>query len=329
MTNSERYHAAFSHLHAPADAARRAQEALEGPAPAPVRRRWRRPLAVAAAVVLLLAGVLGAEASSGEISNLLAPIYGVNQTALADRIGIPLDASVSCNGYTLTAEAVLGDRYHFMVVYTLTRDDGEPIPQGATVSEWRPEFFGSAGGDLQIVREGLPENQMRILESYGGRASVLGRHYTVTMKDLVRYEGENYEEQILLAEGEWTLRFALRYRDSTVKVPLHDTVVDGKSGETYVLHELWISPIGLNVALTAPTAMRDELGSLSTGNMRPVLRLKDGTELEMCRSGSTGSWRSGDETYEAHLEGQFSTIVPLEDMEAVIFNDVEIPLDLT
>ncbi|MCI9118782.1 MAG: DUF4179 domain-containing protein, partial [Flavonifractor sp.] len=111
MTNSERYRAAFGHLRAPEDAAQRAAGALEHPTG--LRRKGRRhmkPLIAAAAVLLVLAGAVGAEASSGEISNLLAPLYGGSQTALVDSIGVPLNASVTDNGYTLTAEAVLGDR---------------------------------------------------------------------------------------------------------------------------------------------------------------------------------------------------------------------------
>lgn len=71
MTNSERYHRAFGHIHAPEGAAARAEEALDH---TPVRRR--RPLklaAVLAAVLALLLGTAGAELADGAVSNLLAP----------------------------------------------------------------------------------------------------------------------------------------------------------------------------------------------------------------------------------------------------------------
>lgn len=331
MTNSERYRAAFGHLRAPSDAAQRAAGALEHPAG--LRRKGRRhmrPLIAAAAVLLVLAGAVGAEASSGEISNLLAPLYGGSQTALVDHIGIPLDATVTDNGYTLTAEAVLGDRYHFMVVYTLTREDGEPIPQGTTVDAWEMTHFGGGGGDLQIIREGLPDHQMRLVESYGGRAPVLGRYYTVTMRDLIRFEEGDYEHKELIAQGEWTLGFALRFRDSTVKVNLHDTQVTGIQGGLHTLHTLEISPLGLYVTLTVPTAEYHLLNDMETGNMRPVLRLADGTLLDqMPLGGSGGHWTEGDEYAKAHIESSFSYPVPLEDITAILFNDVEIPLDLS
>ena len=67
MTNSERYRAAFGHLRAPSDAAQRAAGALEHPTG--LRRKGRRhmkPLIAAAAVLLVLAGAVGAEASSGQ-----------------------------------------------------------------------------------------------------------------------------------------------------------------------------------------------------------------------------------------------------------------------
>ena len=94
-------------------------------------RRWA---ALAACFVLILSMALTAEATNGTVSNLLAPLFGGAQTEIVDKIGVPIGASTSVNGYTLTADAIIGDRYSVMIAYTLTRDDGQPIPENISSS---------------------------------------------------------------------------------------------------------------------------------------------------------------------------------------------------
>lgn len=335
--NQARYRAAFGRIHAPAGAARQALERLKTPEIRPVRPRRRLPLRAAlagAVIAALLAGAAGAEIASGEISNLLAPLYGGAQTELVDGIGVPVDASAAANGYTLTADAVIGDRYHMYVVYTFTRDDGEPIPQGAWFREWESAFLApgpfssSGGGSLEILREGLPANQMRIVESISTAAPLLGRNYSVTFQDLVIYkEGEDACE--ILAEGVWALSFALRYRDCTVKVPLNDAVFTDEDGGVYTLKQLQISPIGLYVKFIAPTPERMEPDYYAGKGVQLSVLLADGTVVESRGGGSGGSWTSGDETYKAYLSQEFKVPVPLEDVDSLVVNGVEIPLDLS
>ena len=47
------------------------------------------------------------------------------------------------------------------------------------------------------------------------------------------------------------------------------------------------------------------------------------------RGSGSGSWVKGDAYYDAHMWAGLAPPIPLEDMEAIIFNDVEIPLDLS
>ena len=84
---------------------------------------------MAACIALVLSIALTAEATNGTVSNLLAPIFGGAQTEIVDDIGVPIGASTSVNGYTLTVDAIIGDRYSVMIAYTLSRDDGQPIPE--------------------------------------------------------------------------------------------------------------------------------------------------------------------------------------------------------
>lgn len=325
MTNSERYRSAFGHIRAPEGAAQRARERLERKETAPQpKRRFSRLAAGLAAAAALIVGTVGAEASSGEISNLLILLYGGAQTELVDTVGRPVNASATANGYTITADAVIGDRYQYKVVYTLTRDDGEAIPQGATVREWDGTRFASGGGSLEVVREGLPEHQMYFVESWGGAAPVLGRNYSVTFRDLVRYDTEN-DSCECLAEGEWKLQFTLRYRDCTVRVPVRGLCVTGAEGNEYTVKELLLSPLGVHVELTAPNTLQPQT---LLEDFQVSLRLADGTEYADFSDREGGGSGSLDAvTLKAHCNVTFKMPVPLEEIEALLICGTEIPLE--
>lgn len=130
-------------------------------------------MVILAAAAAILTMSVGAELSDGSVSNLLAPLYGNAQTELVDNVGRPVDASVTVNGYTLTADAVIGDRYNIAIVYTLTRDDGQPIPENVSFDSYSNAYhnFSSGGGSWQYCRDGdLPDNQLRIVERWTSSA---------------------------------------------------------------------------------------------------------------------------------------------------------------
>ena len=61
--------------------------------------------------------------------DVFSPIFGgaVAQTEIIDKIGHPIGASDSDNGITISADAIMGDQYNAVIVYTISRDDGERI----------------------------------------------------------------------------------------------------------------------------------------------------------------------------------------------------------
>lgn len=108
-------------------------------------RKW---ISLAACFILILSVALTAEAANGTVSNLLAPIFGGAQTEITDKIGVPIGASTSVSGYTLTVDALIGDRYSVMIAYTLSRDDGQPIPDNI---EFQSSEAWASGYDTRIV----------------------------------------------------------------------------------------------------------------------------------------------------------------------------------
>lgn len=331
MTNRERYQAAFAGVYPPADTVQQTLQRKNTPA-RPRRRRLGRTFLVLAAAVALLTLTVSAEVTAGTVSNLLAPLYGGAQTELVDSIGYPVDASVTVNGYTLTAEAVIGDRYNMAMVYTLTREDGEPIPQGAHFEDSENSFHrGSGGGYVEYVREGLPDNQIQLVETWTGSGTLpFLRNVRAVFRDLVLYQ--EGEERTLLAEGEWELKFTARYRDATVSVPVDDLTVTGSEGKSYQLRKIQLSPLGVHMDLIAPNDL-PKLGEPPEHAMRLLddftvsLQLSDGTILPVGDANRGGGGSADDETIKAHYGALFDQPIPLEDISALIICGTQVPVD--
>lgn len=336
MTNSERYHRAFGHIHAPKDAAARAEAALDSTG---VRRR--RPLklaAVLAAVLALLLGTAGAELADGAVSNLLAPLYGGVQTEIVDSIGYPVNASVTNNGYTLTADAVIGDRHNIAVVFTLTRDDGQPLPEGLTFDDWESNAFElspfGGGGSGYGSNKPDPEHPDRMQFTYQWTLSgpILLRNFQLNARNLGVYDEQSETFQVL-AEGEWNLSFTLRYRDATVPVPVDGLTVTGPEGDEFEIKKLELSPVGLHIDAVAPNPHY----GLDQGDYRslPIMpgfqvlvRLTDGTEVDTNRNCNMGGGGRVDApTMKTTYDCFFDTPIPLEDIEAIVICGTDVPVD--
>lgn len=78
---------------------------------------------------------------NGYVSNLLAPLYGSTQTELIDKIGVPIGTEAIVDDYKLTADAVIGDKYNFAVVYSLTRVGGQPLEEGLHFENYSNAFL--------------------------------------------------------------------------------------------------------------------------------------------------------------------------------------------
>ena len=124
------------------------------------------------AACLLCVLTLTAEAAGipTPVSRWLGPIFGnrVAQTEVIDSIGIPLDAYDTDNGITIRAEAVMGDAYNTAILFSITRDDGEPIlPDGIPVSRLMLGGWGSIS-----KQEGGAHGESRFLDPNPGDNSI-------------------------------------------------------------------------------------------------------------------------------------------------------------
>lgn len=321
MREQELYQAAFSRVKAPVDAAQKALARLQTEPAAPRRVvRYGRRAAAALALAALLTVTAWAEVSNGAVSNLLAPLYGGAQTELVDHIGRPLNAQASNGEYTITADAVVGDRNTVYIVYTLRRDDGQPTPEYARFADW--ENSAAVGTGSHIVEAQPGENGTRVfVEEWSGLSPVFGRNAVVTLTDLEEYNPVT-EERTPLAEGTWKLHFTLRYEDTTETIPTNGLVVTDETGRAYTVTALRLSAIGLSLDMTTEPYDPNSKGAGLDIEQFPVsVRLKNGTEAPV-RSQNAGSTSSGRADYSA----QFKMPYPKDTVEAVIICGTEVPI---
>ena len=286
-----------------------------------IRMRW---VAVAACLAVL---VVSAEASSGLVSNLLAPLYGGVQTELVDNIGVPIGASATVAGYTLTADAIIGDRYNFAIVYTLCREDGQPMPEGVSFAEHDISVMRGPGGGSGEYRRSEDGLKYYIIEQWTSGYSVLFRgNAKVVFTDLICYNDGTEE---ILAEGTWELNFAVRYKDTTVKLPIDEFEVVGSNGYQYQIHKIQISPIGLYIELTSPVGESGtDFFERPMRDFNVSLILSDDSRIDLVNAAYGESAVLGADTCEVNYGVMFEQPIPLDTIKTLIICDTTVDIDL-
>ena len=283
--------------------------------PKPQIRRWA---AMAACFALIISMALTAEATNGTVSNLLAPLFGGAQTEIVDKIGVPIGASASVNGYTLTMDAIIGDRYSVMVAYTLSRDDGQPIPENI---DFRSRGFSGSGYSTKIIiNEDDPSNAQFHLR-WRRNDPIIGRIVTATFTDLIIDDGEN---DVIHAEGTWEIKYTLRYPDSTEELPVKPFEIVDDGGRRFKVEGIMLSPLGIHLDLIFFDP--DYEGGVFK-DFTMSLVMTDGTEMSLNDGGGGGGWKDGDKKANVDYYAEFDIPIPREDIKAIIICGITYELD--
>ena len=269
-------------------------------------RRWA---AFAACFALIISMALTAEATNGTVSNLLAPLFGGAQTEIVDKIGVPIGASASVNGYTLTMDAIIGDRYSVMVAYTLSRDDGQPIPENI---DFRSRGFSGSGYSTKIIiNEDDPSNAQFHLR-WRRNDPIIGRIVTATFTDLIIDDGEN---DVIHAEGTWEIKYTLRYPDSTEELPVKPFEIVDDGGRQFKVEGIMLSPLGIHLDLIFFDP--DYEGGVFK-DFTMSLVMTDGTEMPLNDGGGGGGWKEGDKKADVDYYAEFDIPIPYDDIKEIV-----------
>ena len=205
--------------------ARRAAEAAREQT-RPARRPVRRIALIAAAAVLVLAvGTAGATGILRSAAEVFSPLFGgaPAQTEIIDKIGYPVGASDTDNGVTVTADAVMGDAYNAVIVYTISRDDGTRLlPEDITGEMLLVHgngtdlsILGGSHGSSYFVVEDPAASSIQMVETVSADKPINDCTATGVFENLYKWD-EEAGEAVPIIEGKWRLKFEMTYEDSSV-----------------------------------------------------------------------------------------------------------------
>ncbi len=306
-------------------------------------RAPRLGLAMVAAAACLTIGAGAAEATNGAVSELFAPLFGTAHTEIIDSIGYPVGVSDTAGGVKITADAIIGDANNICVIYTLEKEDGsgwdEVTDAGYLVFEDstfdfhvdREEGNGwVAHGSSWFIDDDPADGVIQFVEQRtvdGGTPSGSAKE---TLKNLCVWDGEAQTTRVL-AKGKWTLRFDLKFEDTTRQYPAGQAV--DFLGAPGMVTDITVSPIAFRVAVDLDRTefeLQDDRRYLdgeseALDQLSVLLRLKDGRELDLGGSAG-GSVSVGETSTEFVKSALFNEVIALEDMESIVVCGVEIPL---
>ena len=329
-----------------------AADILTMPARRPARRprRWAR-VAAGLALALALGGGGTVAVAAGVLPNpadVLSDVFGGApvQTELLNEVGRPIGASATSNGVTVTAEAVVGDRSNYTVVYSIEFDDPsvlegiEPGEDGTLplVAEATLYVDGvNGGGGASWFYDAEPgDGTIQYAETMGfstwNGAGIIGRTIRFWMSEIRVYDAEG--GYTTLVTGNWSLKFEMNYVDTTVDLPAGQETTWQDADVT--VDAVAVSSVGVTVDYTIDRQI-DDLGP--SGKMSDEAQAKqeavtglpvtvtfsDGTTFDVTNA-NTHAQEQADGTSAVTKTVTYDRIAAADDIVSVTVGDVEIPM---
>lgn len=284
------------------------------------KRRARWPFrAVAAAALIAALGFGGTLAyADGNLDVAMGYVKDLFTGAPADTevvgmVGCPLEATDTCNGVRITADAVYGDRYNYTAVFSIEREDGSPLGiEGVPVKSDEPlGLMFEAGADLHI--DGMmgsagssyfydadpTDNAIQYVAQLSvdvpEDGGIVGRTARIEFGNLLTV-GSQYDAPQVVLKGSWDLKFKMNFQDSTVLL-LASAPLDAKTeqGKDVKLVQVAVSSLGISVDYTigeqwvSPKQngkMDDEAGKAfdAIAGLPVIVTFSDGTTFDATNS---------------------------------------------
>ena len=324
----------------------------------PQRARRRSPHRIAAAIGIAAVLAIGggtayATGTLARAADSLAAVFGAGpaQTELINQIGRPIGASCTSNGISITADAIIGMRNAYAVVYTIEKDDGTAFDEltmnqngvynlnldgGGSINALTALRLGvdASGGTRYTFDANPADNSLQIVEMTrigGSDVSLVGEtlHFNATEIGFTRVgeDGRDLPSQAI-ATGDWNMSFKIDYEDLSVDLPVGQTFTI--NGNSAVVDELAVSPLGATITYTVD-AVDGPSGptGLETGAEKRVgygdftVTFTDGTTQEL-GSGYT-SWQRDGKTV-VQKTWFFDQIHDMGDIASITVGDLTVPV---
>lgn len=348
------YHQSMDELHFTPEEKETMTERLLKASQTPVHRvrPLRRMAAVGVAAALVLTVGVGAAAtgvlkSAGEA---FSEVFGgaPAQTEIIDRIGRPVGASDTADGVVITADAIVGDRYSYAIVYTIAREDGKPLAEDLTPNAfgYLPLRFESA--DVDVGQQGgshgasyffdadPEDNAVQYVDLRTGDTPLTPGTARASFRNLSVYTDNDYTKSTPVAQGKWKMRFAFQFEDTSVSLPAGQSFL--LNGMEATLDSVVLSPLSFQVSYTVQQEVQwdnaggngqqsahDREESLRYLESLPVVLTKrDGTTIDLTSSGGSISPEAGKTV--CQKSDIFSSVLSLEEIESITVADLTFPL---
>ena len=313
-------------------------------------RSLRRTVAVGAAAALLMTMGAGAAMVLTPAGEVFASVFGGSpaQTEIVDQMGMPIGASDTDGGVTITADAIIGDTYSYAVVYSIARDDGQPLaedlepidntggllPLTFEQSDTYLGVMGGAHGSGYFYDADPADNAVQYVEMMTLDTPIEPGVATAKFQNLYLH-GEDME-RIPLAEGKWKLRFQFQFPDSGVSLEAGQTFQ--LNGMEAALDAVTISPLSIQVDYTVREQFQmedQENGKMSASNSAQVkkflsslpisVNFTDGTSRDFTSLGGSVDPEEGKTV--CQKGGVFGEILDLSAVESVTVGGVTLPVE--
>ena len=313
-------------------------------------RSIRRTVTVGVAAALLLTMGAGAAMVLTPAGEVFASVLGGSpaQTEIVDQMGMPVGASDTDGGVTITADAIIGDTYSYAIVYSIARDDGQPLaedlepldntggllPLTFEQSDTYLGVMGGAHGSGYFYDADPADNSVQYVEMMTLDTPIKPGTATAKFQGLYLH-GENME-RIPLAEGEWKLRFQFKFPDSGVSLEAGQNFQ--LNGMEAALDAVTISPLSIQVDYTVWEQFQledQEDGKMSASNSAQVkkflsslpisVNFTDGTSRDLGNLG--GSLDPEKDRTVCQKGGVFGEILDLSAVESVTVGGVTLPVE--
>ncbi len=316
-------------------------------------RSIRRTVTVGVAAALLMTMGVGAAVTLTPAGEVFASVFGgaPAQTEILDRMGVPIGASDTADGVTITADAIIGDTYSYAVVYSIARDDGQPLaedltPLGGTdgplplTFDQSDTFVGMLGGShgtAYFYDADPADNAIQYVEMMTADTPIEPGTATATFQNLY-LRGKDIQDRTLLAEGKWKIRFQFDFPDSGVSLDAGQTFQ--LSGMEATLDGVTLSPLSIQVDYTVWEELVWDHQDQADGQMGehdreqsyrffeslPVtVNFTDGTALDL--TGNGGGIRPEDGKTVCQKGRVFEEILDLSTVESVTVGDITLPVE--
>ncbi len=329
------------------------EEAERGGRPVKLKRFIPKAAVIGIAAALALSVGAGAAVVCHRLaSESFAGVFGTSHTEIIDKIGRPVGAADTDNGVTITADAIIGDKYHYAITYSISKDDGTPFDidlsqtfgagllsmgfeyDDVSLSGWRG---GAHGGSYFYDADPSDNSIQYVLTREVSDGEVTHRKAKAKFENLYKFDGDY--NKIIVAEGTWKINFDLDFEDASIDLPSGQTFEQG--GMNFTVDSVSLSPIALRVDYTVDSMVKWDENAVSgkqsehdakqsrlyLENLEIKLVKKDGTVIDMTNSGGSVQPRDGKTVCQKGK--MFKEVVPLEDVASVTVGGVEIPVSLS